>query len=363
VNSVDPVVKVLAGLDQPASPTVEFKDALLARILAELRPAAEPRPGRDRPWRVHSFPGVRWRHGHRRRLVVLAAVALVAVATASAFAVRAFFIDKGIVGLPPVGATPSTPESGVLEMYYWIDHPRSRNWVYADGRLIRFGAPPRRGFLEQRLTREGVKLLRSEIVSAGGFGHAQPPSGSESLRWTEIQVRKGDRLVPLTWASDLKRLEARLTNPGSWLPASAWKQPKIRAYVPSRFDVCAGAVVVPDLDKPRQGRVVPMGPARIVALLPAAAQNVLRGRDWRTEVSRPGFPGARRGVYGGCFAVTTNEARSLAKALDGAGPAAARKGGSINLNYHFDAPGPSRQVWIGFSPYLPHGETTCLGCG
>ena len=31
----------------------------------------------------------------------------------------------------------------------------------------------------------------------------RPPTG-------EIQVRKGDRLVPLRWASDLKRLEARL---------------------------------------------------------------------------------------------------------------------------------------------------------
>ena len=171
----------------------------------------------------------------------------------------------------------------------------------------------------------------------------------------------------LRWASDLKRLEARLTNPGSWLPASAWKQPKVRAYVPSRFEVCAAAVAVPDLDKPAQVRDVRMGPARIVALLPAAAQKVLRGRDWRTEVSRgpgvaPGVPGAvRRGVYGGCFAVTTNEARSLAKALDGAGPADARKGGGINLHYQFDAPGPSRQVWIGFSPFLPHGETTCLG--
>ncbi len=313
----------------------------------------------------------------RRRLVVLAAVALVAVVSASAFAVRAFVIDKGIVGLPPVGATPSTPESGVLEMYYWINYPRSRSWVYADGRLIRLGASrangrARRGFIEQRLTRGGVNLLRSEIVSAGGFGHAQPPPGSTSLNETfgpdYIQVRKGDRLVPLRWASDLKRLEARLTDPESWLPASAWKQRKFRAYVPSRFDVCAGAVVVTDLDKPASGRVVPMGPARIVALLPAAAQNVLRGREWRTEVSRgpgvgPGVPGVRRGVYGGCFAVTTNEARSLAKALDGAGPATARKGGFVNLNYRFVAPDPSRQVWISFSPYLPHGETTCLGCG
>ena len=356
MNSVDPVVKVLAGLDQPANPTVEFKDALLARILAELRPGAQPRPGRDRPWRVHSFPGVRWRHGHRRRLVVLAVVALVAVVSASAFAVRAFVIDKGIVGLPPVGATPSAPESGVLEMYYWINHPRSRSWVYADGRLIRLGAPPRRGFLEQRLTREGVKLLRSEILSAGGFGHAQPPPGSTSLNETfgpaDIKVRKGDRLVPLRWASDLKRLEARLTNPGSWLPASAWKQPKVRAYVPSRFKVCAAAVVVPDLDKPRQGRVVQMGPARIVALLPAAAQNVLRGRDWNA-----------RGAGPGCFAVTTNQARSLAKVLDAAGPATATKGGAIRLHYTFDAPGPSRQVWISFDPFLPHGEVTCSQCG
>ena len=227
--------------------------------------------------------------------------------------------------------------------------------MYADGRLIRLGAPPRRGFLEQRLTREGVQLLRSEILSAGGFGHAQPPPGSTSLNETfgpaYIQVRKGDRLVPLRWASDLKRLEARLTNPGSWLPASAWKQPKIRAYVPSRFEVCAGAVVVSDLDKPASGRVVPMGPARIVALLPEAAQNVLRGRDWNA-----------RGAGPGCFAVTTNEARSLAKALDAAGPATARKGGWMGLNYKFDAPGPSHQVLIGFEPFLPHGEFTYSQC-
>ena len=28
----------------------------------------------------------------------------------------------------------------------------------------------------------------------------------------------------------MKRLEARLTDPESWLPASAWKQRKVRAY-------------------------------------------------------------------------------------------------------------------------------------
>ena len=109
-----------------------------------------------------------------------------------------------------------------------------------------------------------------------------------------------------------------------------------------------------DLDKPRQGRIVQMGPARFVALLPAAAQDVLRGRDWNAGRFPPGS---------GCFAVTTNEARSLAKALAGAGPATARKGGFINLHYTFDAPGPSRQVWIAFDPFLPHGEVTCSQCG
>ena len=317
----------------------------------------------------------------RRRLFALAAAVLVIVATASAFAVRAFVPDKGIVGLPPVGATPSTPENGVLEMYIWVHpvmlrplvpgqdiHPSGQSWVYADGRLIRLGGGRvngrlRRGFIEQRLTREGVKLLRSEIVSTGLFGHERPCMNF-------IQLLHGEqRVAPATerkfCSKDgtptaatpqqrhaLKRLVGRLANPESWLPASAWKQRKFRAYVPSRFEVCAGAVVVPDIDKPRQGRVVRMGPARIVALLPAAAQNVLRGRDWNA-----------RGAGPGCFAVTTNEARSLAKALDGAGPATARKGGAIRLHYTFDAPGPSRQVWISFDPFLPHGEVTCSQCG
>jgi hypothetical protein len=378
-----------------------YEDNLLAARFAALAPeplagnwdevldrAGAGRKGRRRPERSRMFQGRR----RRRRLVVLAAVALVAVATASAFAVRAFVIDKGIVGLPPVGATPSTPENGVLEMYIWVHpvvlrplvpgqdiRPSGQSWVYADGRLIRLGGGRvngrlRRGFIEQRLTREGVKLLRSEIVSTGLFGHERPCMNF-------IQLLHGEqRVAPPTERQKfcskdgtptaatpqqrhaLKRLVGRLANPESWLPASAWKQRKFRAYVPSRFEVCAGAVVVPDIDKPRQGRLVQMGPARIVALLPAAAQNVLRARDWRTRALRL-TPSARRGIYGGCFAVTTNEARSLAKALDGAGPATARKGGAIRLHYTFDAPGPSRQVWISFDPFLPHGEVTCSQCG
>jgi hypothetical protein len=199
------------------------------------------------------------------------------------------------------------------------------------------------GFVEQRLTREGVKLLRSEIVSAGGFGDAQPPPDSDPLgvNGAIIEVREGDQLVRLRWASDLERLEARLTDL-SWLPASAWKQRTITAYVPSRFKVCA--VVI---SNDGGGHVQEMSPARIVALLPEAAQNVLRDRNWDAG-----------GAGSGCFAVTTNEARPLANALDDAVPA--KEG---RLSYRFNAPGPRRQVWITFNPYLPHGKTHCLQCG
>ena len=100
-----------------------YDDSLLAARFAALAP--EPLAGnwddvlrrsgvaRETPGRlgrVGAFRGQR-----RRRLLVLAAAALVVVvATASALAVRAFIVDRGFVGVPPEGATPSSPESGDL---------------------------------------------------------------------------------------------------------------------------------------------------------------------------------------------------------------------------------------------------------
>ena len=243
---------------------------------------------------------------------------VVVVGTASAIGgVRVFFLDKGFIGLPPQGATPSTPESGELEIFYWVGDPegnlgRSRAWVYADGRLLWLrggtdlnltGAANRfsSGFLEQRLTPEGVELLRSEILSAGEFGHEPPPypypcpegerpdnirlrrparaasrqrAAPGSLLVT-IEVRNFGLLVSVDHGSDLERLEARLTDPASWLPASAWADRETRAYVPSRFSVCYGAF------PPR--RVTE--PSHILSLLPAAAADILRGKD-RTPYKR-----------------------------------------------------------------------------
>jgi hypothetical protein len=178
--------------------------------------------------------------GRRRRLVVLAAVMLMAVATACAFGARALILDEGFVGVPPDGATPSTPESGELVLSYWGlpgDGRELRAFLYADGRLI--WDRDRRGFLDQRLTPEGVELLLSEFISTGLFDRDVRLVRSGASYATNrrsgavIELRNGNRLVTVDWGfvndpdvptqeptpeqeSAIERLGARLVDRGSW---------------------------------------------------------------------------------------------------------------------------------------------------
>ena len=339
--------------------------------------------------------------GHRRRRVVaLVAAALVVVAgTASAFgSVRDFFLDRGFIGLPPQGATPSSPESGELVLLYWGPLPgtdtggKSRFWLYADGRLISLqaGARPEganqlsTGYLEQRLTPEGAELLRSEIVSIGLIGDEDDGAyayqrtndgddfaiGSEPVSrdtttplpdyTLNFKVRNGDQLYRISRVGDLERLAALLTDPASSLPASAWADREIRAYVPSRFEIVYG----------------PWQPnaklSDTLKLLPASAQGLLRANKAKRERERAwvGTPGedpvAADWFH---FSVTTEEARALKVALVDAGLDDGRPDASApawELAYTVDAPawapreGP---VAISFNPILPHGEATCGPCG
>jgi len=91
----------------------------------------------------------------------------------------------------PREPTPSTPESGDLVLgFYGYSQAQggaaARVWVYADGRVIwdrrrtdqKTSLPSEganeliSGFLEQRLTPEGVALLRSEAIATGLFDHS-----------------------------------------------------------------------------------------------------------------------------------------------------------------------------------------------
>ena len=318
--------------------------------------AGRARNGRQRLERVRAVPGRR-----RRLVVVLASVALAAAVTTAGWAiVREVILDKGFVGLPPVGATPSAPESGELVIKYWIDTDgpkgtgEARAWVYADGRLITL----RRGFLEQRLTPDGVELLRSEIVSAG-LEHLPPAPGP----WIHnvIDVRIGDRLVSFH-ADFPERLRERLADPAAWLPTSAWADREIRAYVASRYSVKYHA------------RPKTLERSRILPLLPAPAEDMLRSKDAVTEPGQLGFGGfPLLPITTYSSDLTTEEARALAQALDDAGLKRDRLRGE--LVYSFEIPGTSvdpprpekgpvrNEVFIFFWPYLPNGESICTECG
>ena len=341
----------------------------------------------------------RARQGHRRRFLVVlaAAIIVVLVGTAAAFGIRSFILERGFIGLPPEGATPSSPVSGELEIFYKVDPSswgqgggtpgagrtlgRNLNWVYADGRLIRWGSNPAgsanplfAGFLEQRLTPEGVELLRSEILSSGEFGDevllppcakdespsdgdcqlpTPPPVPDQPLTvpfYTTIEVAGLGHLVHVDRARDLERLEERLSDPASWLPESAWADKDMRAYVASKYAVCYSGWP-PDQQIER---------SRLVALLPSAVRDRL-GDASRRQGPLFGEPGHFRPSYEYCSDLTTDEARAVAVALDDAG---LERRGAARLNYEIEAPGSNPgQANVWFEPYLPHGEIICSVCG
>ena len=350
-----------------SDPVSHLKQELLAAAERQQRHTVlAPKSGRR--WLEH----FRFVPRRRRRLVVvLAAVALATAVTTAGWAiVREVVHDESLVSLPPVGATPSAPESGELVIQYRdLGHPGTGwGWVYADGRLITADTRPMTlrshsnltrwssGLVEQRLTPEGVELLRSEVVSTGLFEHHEP-AGRLSSPHNVIQVRIGDRLVraEAEGAADEfpKRLRERLTNPASWLPASAWADRRIRAYVASRYEVWYRA----------QPQTVER--SRILSLLPATAEDLLRAKDAVTahgDIGNPGFP--PHPVIGYHSTLTTEEARAVTQALDDAGLGTSFEIPGTSVDPAPPEKGPVRNVvGIGFTPYLPHGETVCLACG
>lgn len=325
----------------------------------------------------------------RHRLIVLAATMVVfAVGAAAAVAVRVY-LDKGFVGLPPEGVAPSTPTRGKLVVSYGGRptslafqvniRPMHRAWLYADGRLIwdreglvdreghllrtpryrPFYANLRRsGLLEQRLTRAGVELVRSEVVSSGLFARNLDltSGGTSDEVWGVISVRRGERLVRVRWTlgypvsrsparirsmtdserRSLARLSARLAAPGSWLPVRAWKDRTISAYVPARYAIC--------LSSSRPG----IDAVEIVRRLPKAVRERLRasGIDSR-----------------GCSTMATGRARAIADVLDAAG--FERVDPDAGLAYAIPARtiAPALEARVFFDPILPNGEIACSFCG
>jgi len=170
----------------------------------------------------------------------------------------------GLLGLPPEGAEPSRPETGKLVMRFGAGNTFGCggwcSWhVYADGRLVwrdDYGVPKTvdgitPAYLEQRLTPEGIGLLRAELLSSP---RVRQRSGRwwAGPRWFSAEAFDGARISSVTWAGrgprfgtpvqvfgdvGLAEFYTRMSHPESWLPASAWAEARIRAFVPSHYFV------------------------------------------------------------------------------------------------------------------------------
>ncbi|MEX1045948.1 MAG: hypothetical protein WD757_05665 [Actinomycetota bacterium] len=274
--------------------------------------------------------------------------------------------QTGLVGLPPKDAAPSAPTKGELVLSFMFGHTegdpgRFSVHLYEDGRLIthRVGdsmsepPEPSTGYLEQRLTPEGVELVRNEVISTGLFDDSVrlTSANQPGLYFGDIQVRNGDRFVRVVWGdisngeglpettptpeqvSALQRLDALLADPAAWLPASTWADQEIKAFVPAMYSVCYESAAGTGLS---QG----------LAALPQPAGDVLSGlEDWRHSTYD-------LGVHYWCSKMPTDEVRSLSRILDRANPGHETIWG---LRYVFRERDPLEvDVSLSFEPLLPH---------
>ena len=222
----------------------------------------------------------------------------------------------GFIGLPPPGAAFSTPEIGELVDNYFV--PRAGYQyaggarLYADGRLIWFMFYPinewtrSTGYLEQRLTPEGVELVRRQ----------------DPLRLPEL------------------------------LPSSAWADEMIRPYVPSRYAACH---YVSD----QAGPLLTLERPEMLSLLPATAAELLSGQEAEPPVDYLVPYSNDRNVMADCLALTTEDARLFDEALREAG---IEPDDRYVLRYELDGPGETTLVIL-LEPIFPDGTVECSECG
>jgi hypothetical protein len=253
-------------------------------------------------------------------------------------------------GFPQEGAHPSLPATGTLVLS--MDLPSAVWHVYADGRMIwqkwsHAGDPlviPKGAsaldttFVEQRLTPQGVRLLRSRMLATGLLAHNLTlgrPAFEERGTAADYTVLRGSheidvQVLPPSYiehptnetpaqARTLARLDALIGGPFRWLPASAWADREMRAYVPSHYHIGfdRGA---PEISK-----------------LPSPAGEVLRQ-------FKPLFRHA-------CQVITTDQARAILEAFSEAGVAS--NDHASGVAFDFSGLGFSHPSYLFMGPALP----------
>ncbi len=239
----------------------------------------------------------------------------------------------------------------VLHLQTWssgIDPDFVELAVYADGRVI-WVTDERVGYVEQRLTPEGVERLRSKAISTGLF-ERDGALAIDGVGWGNIKVRDGDRLVIVAWGQDpvnvsglgledsfvratsaqaveVTKLEAFLGDPVTWaLPHEMYEQREVTPFVPTHLWVGYDRSR-PDLSK-----------------LPSPAREVA------TRILEPLF-------LGRCQNISLDQAREIAQVLALAGIIAPDY--DVRLGYAFTV--PSSTSFVHAHPALPHDIGTVCG--
>jgi WD40-like Beta Propeller Repeat len=215
--------------------------------------------------------------------------------------------DETFHGLPAQGSRP-TPTGRVVMGFRLIDPSDASRasdslWtVYANGLLVwqRWSGAglatvvPRgagrldTGYVQQRLTRRGVELLRSRMLATGLFKHDLSLSDES---WFSAEVRQGDHLTELSVDSGggattpaqqraIRKIEALIIGLGSWLPDTAWADSTIRPFVPSHyfaeFDGSASKTASPKRRLPSSARELIRSASRCGVITTAQARALLQ---------------------------------------------------------------------------------------
>ena len=254
-------------------------------------------------------------------------------------------------GLPPEGVAASVPDTGELVLTLGARMPdlgyeMQQSYLYADGRLIWqrnleghaqaqriFGdLEPTTAIIEQRLTPEGVALVRAAVLASmptnSGLG------GRPGTRpWGGIEMVIDGRLQEVAWVD--ADLPVMLADPGTWVPDSAWADRTLRGYVPSRYGVC-------------------LGPSVQLSDLPAAAAAPLREQ---AGFVGPGSPSS----IGICYTVPTEVAREIDASLRAADLVRCNPPTQLSYGMPHDPEGRCGYEGISFNELLPHGKLLLRG--
>jgi hypothetical protein len=231
-------------------------------------------------------------------------------------------------------------------------------YIYVDGRLVSRQQTldeytDTGGWLEQRLTPQGIELLRSELVASGLFNEST--SFIKRVQELAISLRQGDRMVTLRassaqdpfgatreQAAAIDEIARIFRDLEAWLPEDAWQDRETHAFVPSRYRV--------SVDFAGIGNTMPEDPSQ----LPPAAEELLRESD----DLKPS---------GSCQIVTTERAGQLsdelaaADGIDVFSPNRENRNGAITFAIVGGTAPPGSLGLKGIiylRPVLPH-ETAC----